>query len=104
MATLLFELDHLFASLVPELVAISFPSEVEFVQEFLPLLSHCVIVMIGPLPANPLPWRLVMLASLGDHHATAIVLFKLDQLFTLNVPLLIKFRHGSKREETMIHN
>jgi hypothetical protein len=43
--------------------------------------------MPPPLRCNPNPKRLVLLVALW-HHAMAILLFKLDQLFTLLVPAL----------------
>jgi hypothetical protein len=63
MATLSFKIDQLFILLVPELVvgfvcgvgAIIFPSESDFVQEFLSVRSHFVIVLNAPLHANPNP-------------------------------------------------
>jgi hypothetical protein len=54
MATLSFKLDQLFILLVPELVvAVSFPSEPDFVQTFLSIKSKVVVDMIIPLLANP---------------------------------------------------
>jgi hypothetical protein len=55
MATLSFKLEQLFILLVPELVAVSFPSEPDFVQTFLSIKSKAVVDMIAPLLANPDP-------------------------------------------------
>ncbi len=71
------------------------PSESDFVQSFLSIKSQVVIVMQFPLPSNPLPKRLVLLVP-EWHPAMAIVSFELDQLFTLLVPELVMFRHGSE--------
>jgi hypothetical protein len=97
MAILSFEFDQLFKLLVPELVVVvvvgsfSFPSEPDFVQEFLSINSHFVILLQVPLNAK----RLVLLVP-SWHHAIALLSFKLDKLFTFHIPLLIKFRHGSQ--------
>jgi hypothetical protein len=55
MATLSFKLDQHFTLLVPELVAVSFPSEPDFVQTVLSIKSQVVIDMTAPLRPNPLP-------------------------------------------------
>jgi hypothetical protein len=56
-----------------------FPGESEFVQKFLSVWSHSVVVMILSLVTNPPPKRLVLFV-LGWHHAMSIDSFKLDQL------------------------
>jgi hypothetical protein len=60
MAMLSLKLDQLFIVLVPALVtevsaasAVGFPSEPDFVQKILSILSHFVIGMKDPLRANP---------------------------------------------------
>jgi hypothetical protein len=97
MTILLFKLGQLFMLLLPELVVavvvpvVIFPSEPNFVQNFLSILSK----FVRPLPMNPMPKRLVCLAALW-HQTMTIVLFELCQPFAfLHVPFLIKFRHGS---------
>jgi hypothetical protein len=53
--------------------------------------------MNAPLMTNPPPKKRLFLFVLGWHHAMAIGSFKLDKLFQLHIPLLIKFRHGSQK-------
>jgi hypothetical protein len=58
MAILSFKLDQLFTLLVPELVvagAVIFPSEPDFVQNSLSILSKFVCVMMLSLHADPIP-------------------------------------------------
>jgi hypothetical protein len=62
MSLLLFKLDQLFIVLVPELVvlvqgvdAVIFPREPDFLQTYLSILSHFLVVMKAPLITNPLP-------------------------------------------------
>jgi hypothetical protein len=52
-----FKLDQLFILLVPEHVValVIFPSEPNFVQPSLSINPKFAIVMIVPLPCNPLP-------------------------------------------------
>jgi hypothetical protein len=80
-----FELDQLLTLQVPELVVwlsgvsvsdgITFPSKPNFVQSHLSIKSEFVILM-----------GLVWLA-LASHHAMAILLFELNKLLTLPVPV-----------------
>jgi hypothetical protein len=60
MALFSFKLDQLFILLEPELVVgvavgVSFPNESDFVQKFLSVWSHFVVVMILSLLTNPYP-------------------------------------------------
>jgi hypothetical protein len=79
---------------VQELVAVSFPTEPDFFQNFLSILSKFVILMKGPLPSNQLRQRLVLVAPRWHHAMTLVLLFELHQLFELHVPLLVMFCHG----------
>jgi hypothetical protein len=95
MALLSSKLDQFFILLVPELVVwfevvsdLNFPREPDFVQNYLSILSNCVIVTTLPLLANPMPQRLILLVTLW-HHAIAIASFIFDQLFVLLVPELV---------------
>jgi hypothetical protein len=98
-----FIFEQLFTLLVPLLVALvevvsdlNFPSEPEFVQNNLSILSKFVVDMIFPLRMHPKPKRLVLLV-LAWHPTMAIDSFAFDKLFTKHVPFLIKFRHGSQK-------
>jgi hypothetical protein len=102
MALLSLKLDQLFMLLVPELVvsilvapelAVTVPSESNFVQNSLSIKSNFVIDMKRLLPTNPLPKRFVLFVSVW-HNAMAIGSFKLENLFMLHVPLLIMFCHA----------
>jgi hypothetical protein len=86
-----------FTLLLPELVfwfeqgvvvvgGIRFPSKSEFVQSCLSILLNCVVVMTEPLVADPTPKKLVLLLTLW-HHAMTLLSFKVDQLFTLLLPV-----------------
>jgi hypothetical protein len=93
MAILLFELDQLLMLLVPELVidvfgAFNCASESDFVKKLLLIFSHFAVLMMDPLSGDPPSKRLAFLVTLW-HHAMAILLFKLDQPFTLLVPGLV---------------
>jgi hypothetical protein len=103
MAILSFKLDQLFILLVPELVVLvevvvtfTFPSEPDFVQNYLSIESKFVILMIFPLRIDPLPESLVLLVTLW-HHTMSILSFKLDKLLIFHIPLLSKCRHGYAR-------
>jgi hypothetical protein len=104
------KLNHLFTLLVPALVsllvpklvgvgvAVSFPNEPNFVQTFvqtfLSIKSKVVIDMTVPLRASPHPKkRLALLATLW-HHALAMFLSKLNQLFMLLAPELVVWFEG----------
>jgi hypothetical protein len=92
MAFLLFKPDKLFILLVPAVIFPSepgfVPSEPDFVQKFPSVWSHFVVLVEGPLLANPTPQRLVLLVAFW-HHTVAIHSFKLDKLFILLVPAVI---------------
>jgi hypothetical protein len=86
MANLSFIFEQLFILLVPELVVwfegggvfIS-PSEPDFVQEFLSVWLHFVVLMEeGPLPMNSPTKKKLVLLVLVWHHTVAIDSFELD--------------------------
>jgi hypothetical protein len=70
---------------------ISFPDEVEVIEQFLSVWSHFVLGVTFPLAANPISKRLVLLVT-PWHNTMAMVSFKLDKLFMLRFPLLVMFR------------
>jgi hypothetical protein len=69
----------------------SFSCESDFVQKFLLIWSHFVVIC--PLIVDPNPCRLVLL-TLAWHHAMDALSFEIDQLFMLLGPeLLVGFAH-----------
>jgi hypothetical protein len=95
MSILLFGLNDPFMLLVPEFVvgfegggAFNFPSEPNFVQQRLSILSKSIALMTAPLHGGPVPWQLVLPVLLW-HHTMALLLFELDELFTPLVPELV---------------
>jgi hypothetical protein len=103
-----FKVDQLFILLVPELVvwfegvgAVKFPSELDFVQNYLSIKSHFVIVMNRPLRANPPPQNLVFFVLVW-HHAMTLPSFKLDKLLILPIPFLTPFRHGLQKSSKIV--
>jgi hypothetical protein len=99
MSSLSFKLDHLFIVLVPELVVwfegvvgVRFPSEPDFVQNSLPILSNFVLFLISPLRTKPVAKSLVLLVP-SWHHTMAILQFKLDELHFLSYFAMAPKRH-----------
>jgi hypothetical protein len=73
-------------------VASSFPSEPDFVQQSLSVNSNFVIDVIGPLVADSAPQRLVLLVTFWLQ-TMAILSFKLNDLFALLVPEFVQLVH-----------
>ena len=80
-------------------IAINFPSEPDFVQKLLSIKSQFVLPVIASLLINPTPKSLVFLVT-EWHETVAILSFKIEQFFILQIPFLIPFlpgfRHGSQ--------